>query len=169
MTKLESKEYYNNLNTLDDSINLEINENPIFNEEIINIVKNKNYDNDKLLKIMISSNKIKLFVESLNYTFDPEYYKILISQLNSNEITNVFGLCCLYKESDIINTLMENGYKPKQNELEVYLYDSDDEDYKILKFCLENGMKLSKKNVIKLYSYENEKMIKILQSYNYVL
>jgi hypothetical protein len=65
--------------------------------------------------------------------------------------------------------LIENDYKPTQEQLALYLFDSDENVDEILEFCLNNGMKISKKSLIKIYSWNNETINDILLKHNLIL
>lgn len=167
--ELEHLDYFDYITNLQITISEEINEKQLLDKEIIDKIRNKNYTNEKLLSIIQSSDKIKIFYESAEYDFELDYYKFLFEKFKQDEISIVFGLCCQVKNTEIINMLVENGYKPTQEQLALYFFDSNENEDEILEFCLKNGMKISKRSLIQIYSWENQSLIDILKKYNYIL
>lgn len=161
--------YFDYITDLQTALSEEYYYEPLFDAETINEIRNKNYANERLLNIIKSRPKINVFYESTQYDFELDFYKILFETFEPNEISTAFGLCCQEKNIEIINMLTENGYRPTQEQMALYFYGSDENEDYILEYCLKNGMTISRRNLIDIYSWENQKLIEILRKYNCTL
>jgi len=161
--------YFDYITDLQTTLAEEYYDEPLYDAEMINEIRNKNYANERLSKIIKSRPNISVFYESTQYDFELDFYKILFETFEPSEISTAFGLCCQEKNTEIINMLTENGYRPTQEQLALYFYGSDEHEEDILEYCLKNGMTISRNDLIEIYSWKNLKLIEILRKYNYTL
>lgn len=145
-----------------------IDSNPLEEKSINQIINLDKYTND-VMEIILEQDKIKLFVESLNITFEDKYFRALFNNSTQEELEKIFNICCYTREKELINILMkEHEIKPKQEQLELYLDNACDDIIEILEFCLLNGLKLNNMQLYELVRIKNNDIDCILRNYGYV-
>lgn len=144
-----------------------IDTNPL-KQKSINKIKNLDKYKNDVIKIILEQDKIKLFIESLDITFEDEYFRELFNRSTQEELEKIFNICCYIKEKEHINILMEeHQIKPKQEQLELYLSYADDDIIEILEFCLLNGLKLNNIQLYEIIRIKNNDIDNILRNYGY--